>query len=45
LIGEHAEDESVMACEWAEVEAIRKATLELNAKVEADAAAAKWMPS
>ena len=40
---ERAEHESVMARERAEVEAIKQAALELKAKAEADAAAAKWI--
>jgi CRISPR/Cas system-associated exonuclease Cas4 (RecB family) len=40
---ERAEHESAMARERAEVEAIKNAALELKAKAEADAAAAKWI--
>lgn len=40
---ERAEHESAMAREGAEVEAIKNAALELKAKAEADAAAAKWI--
>jgi DNA-binding winged helix-turn-helix (wHTH) protein len=40
---ERAEHESVMARERAEVVAIKQAALELKAKAEADAAAAKWI--
>lgn len=40
---ERAEHESAMACERAEFEAIKNAALELKARAEADAAAAKWI--
>jgi biopolymer transport protein ExbB/TolQ len=40
---ERAELESAMARERLEVEAIKNAALELKAKAEADAAAAKWI--
>ena len=40
---ERAEHESVMASERAEVEVIKQAALELKAKAEADAAAARWI--
>jgi len=40
---ERAKHKSAMARERAEVEAIKKAALELKAKAEADAAAAKWI--
>ena len=40
---ERAEHKSAMARELAEVEAIKNAALELKAKAEADAAAAKWI--
>ena len=40
---ERAEHESAMARERAEVETIKNAALELKAKAEADAAAAKWI--
>jgi hypothetical protein len=40
---ERAEHGSAMARERAEVDAIKEAALELKAKAEADAAAAKWI--
>lgn len=40
---ERAEHDSAMARERAEVDAIKEAALELKAKAEADAAAAKWI--
>lgn len=40
---ERAEHDSTMARERAEVDAIKEAALELKAKAEADAAAAKWI--
>jgi hypothetical protein len=43
LARERAEHESAMGRERAEAEAIKKAALELKAKAEADAAAAKWI--
>jgi hypothetical protein len=43
LAQERAEHESAMARERAEIDAIKTAALELKAKAEADAAAAKWI--
>jgi hypothetical protein len=40
---ERAEHDSAMARERAEVETVKNAALELKAKAEADAAAAKWI--